>query len=186
MIGLKETYKNLNDYNFESHLSEIIQRNFIDGDYNIELEKKKYGEDVNIIDFFFDKFDLCVDEKLIKIFNNYEEKSSTIVDILSKTLIDLISFIKIMTKFLDYLIKSKKDANLILTVSEDICERVLKNDSSRCESIFISYGLDIILDFIKEKPMYRNISCKLIFALVSKINKYSHLEILKAIKVIIF
>ncbi len=181
MIAIKETSKTLNDYNFENYLVEIISKNFIEGDYNVELELKKYGDEISIIEFFFTNFNLCHDEKLFKIFSYYEEKSHIIVDIISKTLIELISFIKIITRFIDILIKNGKDPDILINTSVQICEEILNKDPIRCENIFINYGLNIILDFIKQKPYYRNIMCQLIFSLISKTNKYAYYDVLKAI-----
>ena len=162
---------------------EIITKNFIEGDYNVELELKKYGDEINVIEFFFTNFNLCHDDKLFKIFSIYEERSHIIVDIISKTLIELIIFIKIITRFIDILIKNGKDPDILLNTSMLICEEILNKDPIRCENIFINYGLNIVLDFIKQKPYYRNIMCQLIFCLISKNNKYSYYEVLKAIKV---
>ena len=183
MVAIKESAKMFNEYNFESYLIEIITKNFIEGDYNVELELKKYGEDVNIIEFFFSNFNLCHDEKLSKIFSYYEEKSHVIVDIISKSLIEITSFIKIITRFIDILIKNGKDPDILLSTSVQISEKILNKDPVRCENIFINYGLNIILDFIKQKPYYRNIMCQLIFSFISKNNKYAFFEVLKTIKV---
>jgi len=90
----KEENKNFNDYSFEFIMKEIIQKNFLDGDHDMDLELKKFHDESNIILFFFVKFNACSDFKLNKIFQSYKDKQSTFIDVISKTLIELSSFLQ--------------------------------------------------------------------------------------------
>ena len=88
----KEENKNINDYSFESIMTEIIKKNFLEGNHDMDLELKK-NEDMDIIYFFFMKFENCSIEKREKIFQIYKDKLLTFVDVISKTLIELSSFL---------------------------------------------------------------------------------------------
>ncbi len=90
----KEENKNFNDYSFEFIMKEIIQKNFLDGDHDMDLELKKFHDETNIIHFFFVKFNACSDLKLKNIFHSYKDKTSTFIDVISKTLIELSSFLQ--------------------------------------------------------------------------------------------
>ena len=90
----KEENKNFNDYSFEFIMKEIIQKNFLDGDHDMDLELKKFHDEDNIILFFFVKFNACSDFKLNKIFQSYKDKQPTFIDVISKTLIELSSFLQ--------------------------------------------------------------------------------------------
>lgn len=88
-----DTVKYINEYNVETDLLDIIRKSFIEGDHNIELELKKFNDDKNLIEFFFLKFHLCTEEKLSKIMQMY--KDSKLIDIISKTLIEIVPFLKL-------------------------------------------------------------------------------------------
>jgi hypothetical protein len=173
--------KNLNDYNVENQLVEIIRINFIDSDHNIELELKKVGGEDDIIQFFFDKVNMCQVEHFERIIAFYEERQSKLIDIISKTLYELVLFLKFFTKFFDQLIKKSISAEIFKNATYNICQGVLAKEKQKCETIFLNFGLETILDAIHLSPVYRSEMCKIIFSLISN-NSYSHYEVLLAIR----
>jgi hypothetical protein len=181
MSQLKEVGKTLNEYNVENEFKDIIKKNFIETDHNIELELKKFSDESEIIEFFFEKIHLCSDEKLAKIFTVFTDRQSKFIDIISIQLLEVVPFIKLITRFLDILIKNGTPLDTFLQSVLAICEGAKEKDILKCEIIFINFGLSIILDVIKAKPFYRSIMCQIIFALISN-NKYSHFQVLQEIK----
>lgn len=181
MMLMKEVSKTLNDYNVENEFKSIIKKNFIDTDHNIELELKKYHDESEVVEFFFDKISWCSEDNLNKIFTIFLERQKEFVNIISKTLLEIVSFIKHITKFLDILIKNSLPLDSFLQNTIAICAGVLDKERLKCEIIFINHGLDIILDILKSKPYYRTIMCQLIFALITN-NKYSHYQVLSHIR----
>lgn len=201
------------DYNVEVNFGKIIKKYFIESEHNIELEFKRYVEDLpkekskDYVGFLFNKFNLINEEKLKVIFNVLREKEvvndnfsqdknsiesgSTakeesnevlkIIEIISKTLIELVSFLRIITTFIDLLHKNGFSFDDILHPAIRICKGVLIKDPIRCESIFLNYGIDIILKVISIKPYFRNCMLQLIYSLIIN-NKYSHLKVLKKIR----
>lgn len=185
------------DYNVEENFNTIIKKYFVDTDHNIELEFKKYSEEQkekskDYLGFFFDKFSLCSEDKLKRIFDVLRQKEqdgkkeesaavTKFITIISKTLIEIESFLRIITTFIDILQKNMIAFKDILHPALRVCNGVLEKDKLRCETIFLSIGLPILLDVINEKPYFRNYIFEIIYNLITN-NKHSHLYVLKSIK----
>jgi hypothetical protein len=181
MNMLNDCGKTLNEYNVENEFKEIIRKNFVEVDHNIELELKKYHDENDLINFFFEKINLCNDEQLSKIFQVYYEKNMRFIDIISKTLIEIVNYLKLINRLLEILVSRSTHLEVFLSATLKICEGVLQKDQLKCENIFIGYGLDIILDNLLAKPFYRNIMCQIIFGLISN-NRFSYLKVVQIIK----
>lgn len=171
----------LNEYNVENEFTDIIRKYYIETDHDIELEMKKHEDELNEIEFFLEKVSSCPEDKLIKIFNTFEERQNKFVDIISKTLIEMISFLKIFTKLFDLLIKYSHPIETFKNTVYHICSGILNKDALKCENIFLNYGIGFLLDNIKVSPVYRSEMCKIIFALISN-NHFSHLEVLNSVR----
>ena len=194
------------DYNVEVNFNKILKKYFIDTDHNIELEFNKYNVDdkeskdkqKNYIGFFFNKFSLCSHDKLKRILDVFKEKEildsqreeSTevlkFIEIISKTLLELDSFLKILTTFIDILYKDdnafhENSFYEILYPGIRICQGVYRKDKLRCESIFLSYGINTLLQVMSDKPYFRNCLFQIIRSLITN-NSFSHLKVLKTIK----
>lgn len=197
------------DYNVEVNFGKIIKKYFIESEHNIELEFKKYSDDRekdknnDYIGFFFNRFSLCSEDKLKTIFKVFQEKeifndnlssdnktnesitkeeSSEVlkfIEIISKTLLELQPFLKIITTFIEVL--PKQNITDIVYPAIRICQGVLVKDPIRCEGIFLNYGLDILLKIMSEKPYFRNYMFQIIASLIIN-NKYSHYKVLLRIK----
>ena len=181
MNMLNDVGKTLNEYNIENEFKDIIKKNFIETDHNIELELKKYNDENDLINFFFERINLCNDDKLAKVFQVYHEKQNRFIDIISKTLIEIVSYLKLINRLLEILISRPVHLEIFLSATLKICEGVLNKDQLKCENIFIGYGLEILLENMRAKPFYRNIMCQIIFGLISN-NRYSHFKVIGLIK----
>lgn len=166
--------------NVESEFRSLIKKNFIEADRNIELDLKNYSEEKDIIDYFFEKIDLCTEEHLTKIFSGYEDKEKDLIGIISRTLIELIPFIKIVCRFFDTFYKNGIPWIQFKTTTLKICNAVREIDGEKCDNVFLNFGLDIVLNMVKVNPIYRNEMCQIIFALTTNSSE-SHYEILKKI-----
>lgn len=178
---INDVGKTLNEYNIENEFKDIIKKNFVEVDHNIELELKKYHDENDLINFFFEKINLCNDEKLGKVFQVYYEKTNRFIDIISKTLIEIVNILKLINRLLEILISRPLHLEIFLNATLKICEGVLSKDPLKCENIFIGYGLDILLEHMKAKPFYRNIICQIIFGLISN-NRFSYYKVIQIIK----
>ena len=182
IFHLREVNTNLNDYNYiVAEFKDIIKKYFVDADHKIELELKKYKEEVDLIEFFFDNIGYSVDEKLIRMFGVFEDRQSKFIDIISKTLLEIVPFIKIITRLFDILIKKKLPITRVKETTLKICEGIYSNSNIHCETIFLNYGIDIILNLIKSCPLYRNEMCQMILHLISN-NSNSHYSVLQALR----
>jgi hypothetical protein len=178
----QEVNKSLNDYNYVvNEFRDIVKKYFIDADHKIELELKKYKEEVDLIEFFFNNIHLIDQEKLNKMFIVFEDRTSKYIDIISKTLLELMPFIKIITRLFDILVKKNLPIKLVKETALKICEGIHASSGSYCEAIFLNYGIDIILDLIKSSPLYRNEMCQIIFSLISN-NSSSHYSVLQSLR----
>ncbi len=181
MNMLSDVGKTLNEYNIENEFKDIIKKNFVDVDHNIELELKKYNDENDLINFFFEKIHLCNEEKLAKVFHVYYERHNRFIDIISKTLIEIVNFLKLVNRLLEILVSRTLHLETFLSGTLKICEGVLKKDQLKCENIFIGYGLDILLENMRAKPFYRGVMCQVIFGLISN-NRFSYYKVIQLIK----
>lgn len=178
---VKDMMKTMDDYSVENQMKDIIKKHFIETDHNVELELKKYSDESDIIEFFIEKIHMCPEEKLLRIFQAYEERQSKIIEIITKTLLELVPFVKIFTRFFDMLVKNGLPMESFKNTSYNICVGISSNDTLKCENIFLNYGLETLLEAIKSAPVYRSEMCKVIFSLISN-NHYSHYDVLQNIR----
>ena len=54
--------------NIENEFKLIIRKNFIETDKNIEMDLKNYSSDKDLLEYFFEKINLCSSENFEKIF----------------------------------------------------------------------------------------------------------------------
>lgn len=165
--------------NVESEFRSVIKKNFIEADRNIELDLKNYSEEKDIIDYFFEKVDLVTEEHLSKIFAAYEDKEKDLIGIISRTLIEMVPFLKMVCRFFDTFYKNEQWVQFKTTTLK-ICNAVREIDGKKCDNIFLNFALDVVLDMIKVNPIYRNEMCQIIFSLTTNTSE-SHYEILKRI-----
>jgi hypothetical protein len=177
---LKDNSKHLNDYNTRKIFKELIQKNLIEVDHNIEIEFRK-NPHLSEFKFFLSTFKTTPEDRMNNFFLNYNEKVPDFVDNLSKILIEMIPFLEIIIDVLDAFLKNEYPINNFFNTTLNICQEVLKRDPLKCEAIFIQYGLDIILKSLKNRPSYRILMTQIIFSLISN-NKHSHLQVLNTIK----
>jgi len=181
MQMINDVGKVLNDMNIEREFKEIIKKYFIDVDHNVELELKKYHDETDLINFFFDKINLCNEDKLAKIFQVYYESSKKFIETISKILVELENYLNLINRLLEILITRPMHLETFLNGTLKICEGVLQKDPIKCENVFIGYGLDILLENLRAKPFYRNIMCQIIFGLISN-NRFSYYKVIQKIK----
>jgi hypothetical protein len=179
-LYLKDTSKHLNDYNVRKIFKDLISRNLIEVDHNIEIEFRK-NPNLSELKFFMNSISTTPEDRLANLFQNYNEKANDFVENISKILIEIIPFLEIVIDILEALIKNNYPINNFFNTTLQICQEVLKRDPLKCETIFIQYGLDIILRSLKHKPSYRLFMVQIIFSLISN-NKHSHLQVINTIK----
>ena len=85
--------------NIENEFKLIIRKNFVETDKNIEMDLKNYSTDKDLLEYFFEKIGLCSPENFEKIFSSYDDKEKEFIGIISRTLIELDPFIKILCQF---------------------------------------------------------------------------------------
>ena len=166
--------------NVDSEFKMIIKKNFVDSDKNIELDLKNYTEEKDLLDFFFEKIDLCTEEHLTKIFSAYEDKEKDLTGIISRTLIELIPFLKIICRFFDAFYRNNIPWIQFKVPTLKICNAVRELNGEKCDNVFMNFGIDIVLDMIQVNPIYRNEMFQIIFSLASNTAE-SHYSILKKI-----
>ena len=166
--------------NVDSEFKMIIKKNFVDSDKNIELDLKNYTEEKDLLDFFFEKIDLCTEEHLTKIFSAYEDKEKDLTGIISRTLIELIPFLKIICRFFDAFYRNNIPWIQFKVPTLKICNSVRELNGEKCDNVFMNFGIDIVLDMIQVNPIYRNEMFQIIFSLASNTAE-SHYCILKRI-----
>ena len=54
--------------NVENEFKLIIRKNFIETDKNIEMDSKNYSSDKDLLEYFFEKINLCSSENFEKFF----------------------------------------------------------------------------------------------------------------------
>ena len=166
--------------NIENEFRLIIRKNFVESDRNIEMDLKNYSADKDVIDFFFEKIDLCTEDNLNKIFNAYEDKEKDFISIITRTLTELIPFINLICKFFENFYKNEIPWVRFKKSTLNICNTIHENTKEKCDNIFINFCLNKVLDMISKNPLYRNEMCQIIFSLTSN-NSENHFNILKKI-----
>ena len=166
--------------NVENEFRLIIRKNFVESDRNIEMDLKNYSADKDVIDFFFEKIDLCTEDNVNKIFNVYEDKEKDFISIISRTLTELIPFVNLICKFFENFFKNEIIYIRFKKSTLNICNTIHENTKEKCDNIFINFCLNKVLDMINKNPLYRNEMCQIIFSLTSN-NSENHFNILKKI-----
>ena len=60
----------------ENEFRVLLKKHFVESDRNIEMDLKNYANDKDLIDYFFEKIDLCTETNLNRIFLAYEDKEN--------------------------------------------------------------------------------------------------------------
>ena len=144
------------------------------------FDLKNYANDKDLIDYFFEKIDLCTEANLNRIFLAYEDKENDLIGIISRTLTELIPFIKLVCRFFEAFYKNRIPWIKFKTPTLKICKSVHDITKEKCDNLFINFCLNSVLDMIEKNPLYRNEMCQIIFVLTSNISD-SHYAILKKI-----
>ena len=158
----------------------LIRKNFVETDRNIEMDLKNYPNDKDILEYFFEKIHLCSEENLSKIFAAYEDKQKEFVSIISRALIELDPFIKIVCDFYEALYKNGFQMKKFKNTTVAICNCVKDITKDKCDNIFLNFCIDYLLDMIEKNPLYRNEMCEIIFGLTLNTSE-SNMAILKKV-----
>ena len=164
----------------ENEFRVLLKKHFVESDRNIEMDLKNYANDKDLIDYFFEKIDLCTETNLNRIFLAYEDKEKDLIGIISRTLTELIPFIKLVCRFFEAFYKNRIPWIKFKTPTLKICKSVHDITKEKCDNLFINFCLNTVLDMIERNPLYRNEMCQIIFCLTSNISD-SHYAILKKI-----
>ena len=70
------------------------------------MDLKNYSSDKDLLEYFFEKINLCSSENFEKIFSSYEDKEKYFRGIISRTLIELDPIIKILCQFFEAFYKN--------------------------------------------------------------------------------
>ena len=166
--------------NVENEFKLIIRKNFVETDKNIEMDLKNYSTDKDLLEYFFEKIGLCSPENFEKIFSSYEDKEKEFIGIISRTLIELDPFIKILCQFFEAFYKNNIPWIKFKTTTLNICKSIHDITKDKCDNIFLNFCLNYVLDMIEKNPLYRNEMCQFIFSLTSNTSE-THLNLLKKI-----
>ena len=166
--------------NIENEFKLIIRKNFVETDKNIEMDLKNYSTDKDLLEYFFEKIGLCSPENFEKIFSSYEDKEKEFIGIISRTLIELDPFIKILCQFFEAFYKNNIPWIKFKTTTLNICKSIHDITKDKCDNIFLNFCLNYVLDMIEKNPLYRNEMCQFIFSLTSNTSE-THLNLLKKI-----
>ena len=166
--------------NVENEFKLIIRKNFVETDKNIEMDLKNYSTDKDLLEYFFEKIGLCSSENFEKIFSSYEDKEKEFIGIISRTLIELDPFIKILCQFFEAFYKNNIPWIKFKTTTLNICKSIHDITKDKCDNIFLNFCLNYVLDMIEKNPLYRNEMCQFIFSLTSNTSE-THLNLLKKI-----
>ena len=166
--------------NVENEFKLIIRKNFVETDKNIEMDLKNYSTDKDLLEYFFEKIGLCSSENFEKIFSSYEDKEKEFIGIISRTLIELDPFIKILCQFFEAFYKNNVPWVKFKTTTLTICKSIHDITKDKCDNIFLNFCLNYVLDMIEKNPLYRNEMCQFIFSLTSNTSE-THLNLLKKI-----
>ena len=166
--------------NVENEFKLIIRKNFVETDKNIEMDLKNYSTDKDLLEYFFEKIGLCSEENFEKIFSSYDDKEKDFIGIISRTLIELDPFIKILCQFFEAFYKNNIPWIKFKTTTLNICKSIHDITKDKCDNIFLNFCLNYVLDMIEKNPLYRNEMCQFIFSLTSNTSE-THLNLLKRI-----
>ena len=172
--------ENREQENVENEFKLIIRKNFVETDKNIEMDLKNYSSDKDLLEYFFEKINLCSQENFEKIFSSYEDKEKDFVGIISRTLIELDPFIKILCQFFEAFFKNNIPWIKFKTTTLNICKSIHDITKDKCDNIFLNFCLNYVLDMIEKNALYRNEMCQFIFSLTSNTSE-THLNLLKKI-----
>ena len=172
--------ENREQENVENEFKLIIRKNFVETDKNIEMDLKNYSSDKDLLEYFFEKITLCSNENFEKIFSSYEDKEKDFIGIISRTLIELDPFIKILCQFFEAFYKNHIPWIKFRTTTLNICKSVHDITKDKCDNIFLNFCLNYVLDMIEKNPLYRNEMCQFIFSLTSNTSE-THLNLLKKV-----
>ena len=172
--------ENREQENVENEFKLIIRKNFVETDKNIEMDLKNYSTDKDLLEYFFEKIGLCSSENFEKIFSSYEDKEKEFIGIISRTLIELDPFIKILCQFFEAFYKNNIPWIKFKTTTLNICKSIHDITKDKCDNIFLNFCLNYVLDMIEKNPLYRNEMCQFIFSLTSNTSE-THLNLLKRI-----
>ena len=172
--------ENREQENVENEFKLIIRKNFVETDKNIEMDLKNYSTDKDLLEYFFEKIGLCSSENFEKIFSSYEDKEKEFIGIISRTLIELDPFIKILCQFFEAFYKNNIPWIKFKTTTLNICKSIHDITKDKCDNIFLNFCLNYVLDMIEKNPLYRNEMCQFIFSLTSNTSE-THLNLLKKI-----
>ena len=172
--------ENREQENIENEFKLIIRKNFVESDKNIEMDLKNYSSDKDLLEYFFEKISLCSPENIEKIFSAYEDKEKEFIGIISRTLIELDPFIRIMVKLFEAFYKNNIPWIKFKTVTLNICKSVHDITKEKCDNIFLNFCLNYTLEMIEKNPLYRNEMCQIIFALTSNTSE-THINLLRRI-----
>ena len=173
--------ENREQENVENEFKLIIRKNFVETDKNIEMDLKNYSTDKDLLEYFFEKIGLCSSENFEKIFSSYEDKEKEFIVIISRTLIELDPFIKILCQFFEAFYKNNIPWIKFKTTTLNICKSIHDITKDKCDNIFLNFCLNYVLDMIEKNPLYRNEMCQFIFSLTSNTSE-THLNLLKKIQ----
>ena len=70
------------------------------------MNLKNYSSDKDLLEYFFEKINLCSSENLEKFFSSYEDKEKDFIGIISRTLIELDPFLKILCQLFEVFYKN--------------------------------------------------------------------------------
>ena len=146
----------------------------------IEMDLKNYSSDKDLLEYFFEKITLCSNENFEKIFSSYEDKEKDFIGIISRTLIELDPFIKILCQFFEAFYKNHIPWIKFRTTTLNICKSIHDITKDKCDNIFLNFCLNYVLDMIEKNPLYRNEMCQFIFSLTSNTSE-THLNLLKKV-----
>ena len=172
--------ENREQENVENEFKLIIRKNFVETDKNIEMDLKNYSSDKDLLEYFFEKITLCSNENFEKIFSSYEDKEKDFIGIISRTLIELDPFIKILCQFFETFYKNHIPWIKFRTTTLNICKSIHDITKDKCDNIFLNFCLNYVLDMIEKNPLYRNEMCQFIFSLTSNTSE-THLNLLKKV-----
>ena len=172
--------ENREQENVENEFKLIIRKNFVETDKNIEMDLKNYSSDKDLLEYFFEKITLCSNENFEKIFSSYEDKEKDFIGIISRTLIELDPFIKILCQFFEAFYKNHIPWIKFRTTTLNICKSIHDITKDKCDNIFLNFCLNYVVDMIEKNPLYRNEMCQFIFSLTSNTSE-THLNLLKKV-----
>ena len=167
--------ENREQENVENEFKLIIRKNFVETDKNIEMDLKNYSSDKDLLEYFFEKINLCSPENFEKIFSSYEDKEKDFIGIISRTLIELDPFIKILCQFFEAFYKNNIPWIKFKTTTLNICKSIHDITKDKCDNIFLNFCLNYVLDMIEKNALYRNEMCQFIFSLTSNTSE-THLN----------